>query len=459
QSVHSCFFFQAEDGIRDRNVTGVQTCALPIFFDRRGRALAQWHSATSLYQSWLDVVTAGETAAIISDSNFVGSLMHTYRRDHVTFVHALHSPHLADPTGSIYGRLSQAKKTVLTNLDYYDLVTTPTAAQRSDMLATNMAVDNISTVSNSYAGGTVTDIEERTPTRGVVVARLSGVKRLDHAVRAIANTDVAGVTLDIYGSGGSQPRLQKTVDDLDVAERVRLHGYDPQARKQFTAASFTLMTSKFEGQGVTLLESMASGCIPIAYDIRYGPSSIITHGVDGFLVPPGDVDALTATITHVVTLDAATLQGMRHAAVRRVMEYRPEVIAGQWAELLSNAVRSKRPVATLTGRATLRNVEVLDGVRRLTVAVTSPSPQELDWGCLTWIGRETNIYGRVRAAITADNGGCLLEADIPLQRLSDIGSEELELFADIRSAGTAQRLQISASAATLPRASTDTVEL
>src|SRR5699024_11921808 len=25
-----CFFFQAEDGIRDRNVTGVQTCALPI---------------------------------------------------------------------------------------------------------------------------------------------------------------------------------------------------------------------------------------------------------------------------------------------------------------------------------------------------------------------------------------------------------------------------------------------
>src|SRR5699024_11820828 len=27
-----CFFFQAEDGIRDRNVTGVQTCALPIFF-------------------------------------------------------------------------------------------------------------------------------------------------------------------------------------------------------------------------------------------------------------------------------------------------------------------------------------------------------------------------------------------------------------------------------------------
>src|SRR5699024_11388574 len=29
------FFFQAEDGIRDRNVTGVQTCALPIFFSSK----------------------------------------------------------------------------------------------------------------------------------------------------------------------------------------------------------------------------------------------------------------------------------------------------------------------------------------------------------------------------------------------------------------------------------------
>src|SRR5207249_5618836 len=34
--VISVFFFQAEDGIRDRNVTGVQTCALPISLRSRG---------------------------------------------------------------------------------------------------------------------------------------------------------------------------------------------------------------------------------------------------------------------------------------------------------------------------------------------------------------------------------------------------------------------------------------
>src|SRR5699024_11701752 len=34
--LYACFFFQAEDGIRDRNVTGVQTCALPISVLRKG---------------------------------------------------------------------------------------------------------------------------------------------------------------------------------------------------------------------------------------------------------------------------------------------------------------------------------------------------------------------------------------------------------------------------------------
>src|SRR5207253_3093818 len=34
-----CFFFQAEDGIRDGHVTGVQTCALPISLTREGKSL------------------------------------------------------------------------------------------------------------------------------------------------------------------------------------------------------------------------------------------------------------------------------------------------------------------------------------------------------------------------------------------------------------------------------------
>src|SRR5467141_4905704 len=40
-----CFFFQAEDGIRDSSVTGVQTCALPIWWRRGRRARYHWQRA------------------------------------------------------------------------------------------------------------------------------------------------------------------------------------------------------------------------------------------------------------------------------------------------------------------------------------------------------------------------------------------------------------------------------
>src|SRR5699024_9730478 len=74
--VHSffSFFFQAEDGIRDRNVTGVQTCALPI----------------SLTQAVIDAFAAGtrgvEILAVGSDSSTAGVLDRARAHDVATFV-------------------------------------------------------------------------------------------------------------------------------------------------------------------------------------------------------------------------------------------------------------------------------------------------------------------------------------------------------------------------------------
>src|SRR2546430_10107008 len=51
------FFFQAEDGIRDLTVTGVQTCALPIF---SARNLDEWREAASLMGMFQQNFVAGD---------------------------------------------------------------------------------------------------------------------------------------------------------------------------------------------------------------------------------------------------------------------------------------------------------------------------------------------------------------------------------------------------------------
>src|SRR5207253_5379306 len=67
-----CFFFQAEDGIRDGHVTGVQTCALPISDERARRRGATWDllassvpTATATAGSFIWTVTGPPTAGAL----------------------------------------------------------------------------------------------------------------------------------------------------------------------------------------------------------------------------------------------------------------------------------------------------------------------------------------------------------------------------------------------------------
>src|SRR5256886_4364662 len=61
------FFFQAEDGIRDLTVTGVQTCALPIWVEKEERLATPWLTSLRLRHPWLqlNLLTAFLAAAVV----------------------------------------------------------------------------------------------------------------------------------------------------------------------------------------------------------------------------------------------------------------------------------------------------------------------------------------------------------------------------------------------------------
>src|SRR2546429_2020255 len=71
------FFFQAEDGIRDVAVTGVQTCALPIFASFRfllgAGESANWPGATKAVSEWFPKRERGLATALFDSGSSVGS--------------------------------------------------------------------------------------------------------------------------------------------------------------------------------------------------------------------------------------------------------------------------------------------------------------------------------------------------------------------------------------------------
>jgi poly(glycerol-phosphate) alpha-glucosyltransferase len=133
--------------------------------------------------------------------------------------------------------------------------------------------------------------------------------------------------------------LEALIAELGLESRVTLHGYRPDAAEQTATAALLIVSSNYEGQGLVVLEAFSRGCPVVAYDISYGPSEMIEPGVNGELVPAGDIEALGATIGRLIG-DAATLERYSEAAyawagahdARRAAEYSAELFRGLLAQ-------------------------------------------------------------------------------------------------------------------------------
>lgn len=404
-------------------------------YDRRGEPVGQWSSARTFYHAWLRFVTRAERSVIICDSAFVGGFMHAFASPHTSLIQVIHSHHHDDENTDL-GGLTPGKLPILTNADSYDLVAVLTERQKQHLLDENIASDNLVAIPNPFHGRTSTEAKTRPRARGIVVSRLSGIKRLDHAILALASsTSTTPPTLDIYGDGEERDNLDDCITDLGVDSRVRLHGHDPNARSQFARSSFSLLTSRTEGQSLMVVESMASGCIPIAYDIDYGPSDIITDGVDGFLVPAGSPDALARAIDTFLGMDEERIADMRGAALETSKRFSADTIAAKWADALHQVVNAssvERTEASAMVSAHLVEVSTVDDRLIFSVRVDGLGPGAMAWAKLALVGRRSSGYMRLPMQMSSQEHSVLLRGELVIDRLVLGSSGVLDLFLDVR---------------------------
>jgi glycosyltransferase involved in cell wall biosynthesis len=102
--------------------------------------------------------------------------------------------------------------------------------------------------------------------------------------------------------------------------------------------SLFVLSSRFEGFGMVLVEAMSKGLPAVSFDCPRGPSDIIGHGDDGLLVPNGDVDGLAAALGELMG-DEERRRRMSDAAVRKAARYDAGAIAARWRELLAELMR------------------------------------------------------------------------------------------------------------------------
>ncbi len=136
-----------------------------------------------------------------------------------------------------------------------------------------------------------------------------GVAYLLESLRTVED-ELGEWLLVIAGDGPLAEELRALSHELGLAERVRFVGFLTGAAKEdylraadvFVVPSIETADGDAEGLPVALLEGLAHGLACVATN-ESGADGIISHGVDGFLCPQRDVQALAVSLLAVHSLD------------------------------------------------------------------------------------------------------------------------------------------------------------
>lgn len=177
----------------------------------------------------------------------------------------------------------------------------------------------------------------RKPYSLIAVARLDAVKRLDHLIRAAVklHDKYPKLTLTFYGYGDAQtePKLRDLVKQLHAENYILFGGFRQDLTEVYDHAWLEVLTSKYEGFAMALLEAQEHGCPAVSYDINYGPSEIVMNNYNGKLIQAGDEEALVDALDFLLAHPTIIEEYSKNAYQSR-QKYSFDNVANAWNNFL-----------------------------------------------------------------------------------------------------------------------------
>ncbi len=144
--------------------------------------------------------------------------------------------------------------------------------------------------------------------------------------------------LNIYGEGAERDALQRQIAGHGLTSAITLHPFTDDVAAAYATAAFYVMSSRYEGFGLVIIEAMRCGLPCVSYDCPSGPSEIITHEHDGLLVPyrglshEERVSGLAAALCRMMDHEEL-LPTMGRAAQETSQRYTAENVIPMWERL------------------------------------------------------------------------------------------------------------------------------
>lgn len=164
-----------------------------------------------------------------------------------------------------------------------------------------------------------------------VVSRLEHIKGMDLVVPAFAEAlrSRPGLRLLVVGDGSQRSLMERQAAEAGIADAVAFTGRKSQEQLSdcYDRIDILLMPSRSEGFGLTAVEGMARGCVPVVADTG-GLPEVVRDGVSGLLHRPGDTSDIAAKIL-ILTDTPSLLSSMSDAALSRAAAFTLDAYARQ----------------------------------------------------------------------------------------------------------------------------------
>jgi glycosyltransferase involved in cell wall biosynthesis len=176
----------------------------------------------------------------------------------------------------------------------------------------------------------------------VAIGRLVPQKGFDLLIDAFADVvkEAPDWSLKIFGSGQELHLLRKRIFDRSLYNSVFLMGSTQEVGRELQQAGIFVLSSRFEGFGIVLIEAMHCGTPVVSFDCPEGPREILEDGRYGMLVPPLDTPALSRALLSMIR-DEERRREFSTIGRSRAVDFSQERVNEQWTTLIEDLARKR----------------------------------------------------------------------------------------------------------------------
>lgn len=176
----------------------------------------------------------------------------------------------------------------------------------------------------------------------VSMGRLSYEKGHDLLIESfeIVSKKIPNLYLEIIGDGPLKQQLKSKVNALNLSDNVIFHGHIKEPFYILNKADLFILPSRVEGFPNALLEAMGIGLPSISFDCKYGPSELITHNENGFLVEPENVKMMAEYIYKII-IDHKLREEFSDKSKYVLEKFSEDSVMYEWNKLLNKLMISE----------------------------------------------------------------------------------------------------------------------